>query len=191
MIEMPGHMEVDSITEDPLNPCNTTLILKNLDFTGVHSADDDQAIKQRISEYLSKSHKKFGSVQLFDFIRTMNGLDSANIEGIGAGSAFINKGHGGFHSVVFDYYESVPDSLNEILTNLQEAQELFSNLAKECTIAQNYLDAKIKELNIDSNSKMSYRELVIKILINEIKIDPLSLLTKNSNYIQNIAKEFI
>lgn len=188
MIEMPGTMIADL---DSDSSWGAKIILKNLNFSRDFTSDSD--IKKGVSEHIRDKWSKFGAFQLFDFIRIMTDLNREDSSDRGRGITTSNKyfTSGGMSSITIEHSDYVPDHLNQILDNLSQVQEFFSRIAGEAETAHKYLEEKLQELKIDPNSKMTYRELVIKILVNEIKLDPMALLTKNEKYIQDIAKDFI
>jgi hypothetical protein len=184
LVEFPNQMELDCYENSNRN---TVFIFRSA--TAAHETsreDPEKDMKIAVTEVLSKNFKKVTGQNLFTFLKEMNNIQSDGID------SFNYRPDGfGVRKILVDFTDVVPESIDMVLTNLKDLKEYYDTCSKDIEVLIPFIEKKFKDLGIDPKKKVSPRDFMIKIVIETLKIDPLSLITKKSEYLKEIAKRFI
>ena len=183
LVEFPNQMEVNTYKDSRGNPVFIFASTSNHEDS---TKDTERDMKIAASEIMGKHFKKITGQDLFVFLKEMNNLQD---EGI---NSFSYSPDGfGVRKILIDFSTVVPESIDMVLTNLKALKEYYDTCSKDIDTLIPFIEKKFKDLDIDPKKKLSPRDFMIKIIIEALKIDPLSLITTKSEYLKEIAKRFI
>jgi hypothetical protein len=181
MIENPGNMHIDF--EKGIG----SLVFFNDKFSRSRTDND---MKSAINEQLRKEFKKMDGWTFFKFLEDITGQDPNRKARLSDSNPFKNLNGFGISYTSLEFSAYVPDLASSYLDGLRGLKVIFGTLLKEAEDLEAFLTKKFEELAIDITSKVSLRNLIIKIIASEAKVDPINLASKGG-YLGEIAKEFI